>query len=231
MLAIRNAAAVAWELWSERRFAEMARRGTGLLYATRLTLGLQRDLAAPCPTPTAKIPIEVRPLRETDLPHLFPEDRGALSRKERVELAARRFHLRAGIPTCYVALDRRTDTPCYMQWLMGASHNRVIQDTFPPRWFPELAPDEALLENAYTPAAYRGQGIMSCAMALIAERAVEIGARRVITFVENTNVPSLRGCTRAGFEPHLARIERRALLDTIRLRRFEPYDPARHAHR
>ncbi len=229
MLAIRNAAAVAWELWSERRFAEMARRGGGLFYATRVTVGLRRDLAAPCPVPAAKIPLAVRPLQDADLPHLFPEDLRGLSRKERVELATRRFHLRAGIPTCYVALDQRTETPCYMQWLMGASHNRMIQDTFPRRWFPELAPDEALLENAYTPAAYRGQGIMSCAMALIAERAVEIGARRVITFVESTNVPSLRGCAKAGFTPHLARIERRALLDTIRLRRFEPYDPALHA--
>lgn len=230
MLAIRNAAGVARELWAERRFAEMARRGAGLLYATRVTIGLRRDLGVPCPVPSAKIPIEVRPLRDADLPHLFPEDRSGLSRKERLELDTRRFYLRAGIPTCWVALDGRTGTPCYMQWLMGASHNRLIQETFPPRWFPELAPDEALLENAYTPAAYRGQGIMSCAMALIAERAAGIGAARVITFVENANVPSLRGCAKAGFSPHLARVERRALLDTIRLRRFEPYDAARHAH-
>lgn len=230
MLAIRNAAGVARELWAERRFAEIARRGAGLLYATRVTIGLRRDLDAACPVPAAKIPIEVRPLDEADLPHLFPDDRSGLDRRERVELATRRFHLRAGIPTCWVALDRRTGTPCYMQWLMGASHNRLIQETFPRRWFPELAPDEALLENAYTPTAYRGQGIMSCAMAMIAERAAGIGARRVITFVENTNVPSLRGCAKAGFAPHLARVERRALLDTIRLRRFGPYEAARHAH-
>ncbi|AWN34712.1 GNAT family N-acetyltransferase [Methylobacterium radiodurans] len=230
MLAFRNAAGVARELWSERRFAEMARRGAGLLYATRVTIGLRRDLDAPSPAPAAKIPIEVRPLHDADLPHLFPEDRGGLNRKERLELGTRRFHLRSGIPTCWVALDRRTGIPCYMQWLMGASHNRLIQQTFPPRWFPELAPDEALLENAYTPAAYRGQGIMSCAMALIAERAAGIGARSVITFVENANVASLRGCAKAGFAPYLARVERRALLDTVRLRRFEPFEAARHAH-
>ena len=40
MLAIRNAAAVARELWAERRFAEMARRGAGLTGAGLTGAGL-----------------------------------------------------------------------------------------------------------------------------------------------------------------------------------------------
>ncbi len=71
--------------------------------------------------------------------------------------------------------------------------------------YPRLAPYEALLEGAYTPEAYRGQGIIASAMALIAERAGDFGARWVVTFVDETNVASLKGCARAGFVPYLRR--------------------------
>jgi RimJ/RimL family protein N-acetyltransferase len=69
--------------------------------------------------------------------------------------------------------------------------------------FPALGHDEALLEGAYTPPQHRGLGIMSAAMAMIAERADELGARHVLTFVGEDNIPSLKGCRRAGFHPHM----------------------------
>jgi hypothetical protein len=40
-----------------------------------------------------------------------------------------------------------------------------------------LSPDEALLEGAFTPESHRGQGIMPQAMASIAEKAKDLGAR------------------------------------------------------
>ena len=43
----------------------------------------------------------------------------------------------------------------------------------------------------------------SAAMALIAERADDIGARHVLTFVEQNNIASLKGCQRSGFFPDL----------------------------
>ena len=89
--------------------------------------------------------------------------------------------------------------PCYIEWLIGSTDNHLVR----VGGFPELEADEALLENAYTPAKYRGQGIMSEAMALIAERGREMGARFVLTFVEKDNIPSLKGCQRAGFFPYL----------------------------
>jgi RimJ/RimL family protein N-acetyltransferase len=62
---------------------------------------------------------------------------------------------------------------------------------------------EALLENAYTPPAYGGLGIMSAAMARIAEQASAFGATDVLTFVDQQNIASLKGCERAGFYPDL----------------------------
>ena len=114
--------------------------------------------------------------------------------------------LQSTIPTCYVAVTPDGD-PCYMQWLIGPSENDRVKEFFVDR-FPWLAPDEALLEYAFTLEAYRGQGIMSCAMARrIAEQAADFGARWVITFVFDDHIPSLKGCKRAGFVPYLTRRE------------------------
>jgi GNAT superfamily N-acetyltransferase len=86
-----------------------------------------------------------------------------------------------------------------------------------------LLGDEALLEGAHTPVAYRGKGIMAEAMALIAERARDFGARYVLTFVEHDNVASLKGCKKAGFAPHLIRHDQVFLFHLLRRLRFEPF--------
>jgi len=87
-----------------------------------------------------------------------------------------------------------------MQWLLGAKDNDLIARF---KCFPRLEQNEALMEQAYTPPSHRGLGIMSAAMALIAERAADMNARHVLTFVEEKNIASLKGCWRAGFHPHL----------------------------
>jgi len=73
--------------------------------------------------------------------------------------------------------------------------------------FPRLHEDEALLEGAYTAEDFRGQGVMASAMAQIAERANDLGARWVITFVGERHIASLKGCKRAGFVPYVRRRE------------------------
>jgi GNAT superfamily N-acetyltransferase len=123
-----------------------------------------------------------------------------------MELINRLQQVRANIPTCYVAVTI-DNTPAYMQWLMGSEQNESIQMFF-NKTFPILEPDEALLENALTLAEFRGKGLMSAAMARIAERGIEVGARWVITFVGEDNIASLKGCKRAGFYPYMLRAER-----------------------
>jgi hypothetical protein len=87
---------------------------------------------------------------------------------------------------------------------MSSAENDRIQEYFRGT-FPILAPDEALIEGAFTPESHRGLGIMPRAMALIAERATDFGARYVLTFVGEDNIPSLKGCKRAGFAPYMLR--------------------------
>ena len=175
-----------------------------------LALGLRRDLTVPHPIPAAKIALDVRPLRRgDDLSLLDIEASGLPSDVVFARLAQRRL-LAEGLPTCWVAIgpDQKV---CYMQWLLGPRDNASIQaqwgDLFPP-----LAPDEALLEGAYTGDAYRGQGIMGHAMSRIALAALDLGARWVNTFVGQGNIASLKGCKRAGFSPYLRRAETWRLL-------------------
>lgn len=167
-------------------------------------IGLRRDLSVPFPVPPAKIPLIVRPLRPDDdlsflavVPELAPE--AARGRLDQSRLVA------AHLPTCWIAAEPN-GTVCYMQWLIASRDNARIR----ARWgglFPELQEDEALLEAAYTAESHRGQGIMSHAMARIAAEARDFGAHQVITFVDRRNVPSLKGCERAGFAPYIARRE------------------------
>ena len=169
------------------------------LHATLTRYGLYRDLTKPLQTPKARIAITVRPLENRDLASLFTLGEGR-PLDEHLEVAWRRAFIEKGARRGYVAVDTRTDTPRYVQWLFGADDNDFVAHL---GGFPLLAPHQALLENAYTPPAYRGLGIMSSAMALIAERATCIGARDVLTFVDQHNVASLKGCQRAGFYPRL----------------------------
>lgn len=169
-------------------------------YAKLTRYGLLRDLAQNFAAPSAKIPIAVRPLDERDLPALFGHCGAATDLAERLEVAWRHSFVEKGAPGGFVAIDERSKTPCYVQWLFSMRDNDFIKKL---GGFPPLAADEALLENAYTPPAFRGLGVMAAAMARIAERGSDFGAHKVVTFVASDNVASLKGCQRAGFHPYL----------------------------
>jgi len=182
-----------------------------------LNYGLRRDLSVPIEHPVARIPISVRPMRAEDLDLLLPDD-PSLPPQERMEANWRRAFARNVGTGGYVAIDARDGSPCYMQWLLRPEQNDFIGRL---KIFPLLEQDEALLENAYTPPSHRGLGIMSAAMALIAEQAAGFGARYVMTFVGHDNIASLKGCRRAGFSPDMLHVRHDNLFGLIRRNRFE----------
>lgn len=188
------------------------------LYSDTTAIGLRRDLDVAFAAPHAKIPLAVRPLETSDVDPLLAVDEGEATDELIVLRDLQTWLLREGLGTCYVAVDE-AGRPCYMQLLIGAGENEHVQRYF-RGLMPMLAADEALLEGAYTPPQHRGQGIMSAAMALVAERAAAAGARYVITFVNEDNLPSLKGCRRAGFTPFVRRTKRHRLFR--RTVTFEP---------
>lgn len=179
--------------------------------------GLRRDLETAFDTPQAKIPINIRKGLQSDIEALLPLDR-ALPHSEQLNIAWRRRFFVTAPDMCYVAVDERDGRPCYIQWLIPHSRNAIVRKLV---GFPDLAPGESLLENAYTPVEYRGLGIMPAAMGLIAGLAPASGARYVMTYVATDNIASLKGCQRAGFSPHLLHRCTRLAFGLIVRHRFE----------
>jgi hypothetical protein len=175
------------------------------LHSNSTSLGLRRDLTVPFVGQSAKIPLVVRTLSPSDdLSWLDPGQPGISSEEMFARLTQRRL-LNSGLQTCYVAIGP-TGKPSFMQWVVLARDNESLRRTF-GTLYPGLAPDEALLEGAFTPETSRGMGVMSAAMAQIAERAREAGVRWAITFVDEANPASVKGCLRAGFAPYVRRVE------------------------
>ena len=174
------------------------------LFSRRLAFGLRRDLTVPFSAPAAKIPLVVRPLGpDDDLSFLSP-DPGIPDASANQRLT-QRLLLGANLPTCWVAADA-AGSICYLQWLIQGRDNARVQR----RWgelFPVLKADEALLEGAYTAESHRGQGVMAHAMAVIAAAGQANGVHYVVTFVDQANVASLKGCEKAGFAPYIQRRE------------------------
>lgn len=184
-------------------FSELKTR----LRSESYSFGLKRDLDKKFEAPKAKIELKIRELKKEDVPLLL-ENSVENPINPRI-IASQQAHVNANIPTCYVAVTENDD-PCYMQWLFTHDKNDVIEEHF-EGIFPRLIESEALLEGAYGRLSYRGLRVMPAAMARIAEKAAEKGVSRVITFVDVSNIPSLKGCMRAGFEPYILRKEKMML--------------------
>jgi GNAT superfamily N-acetyltransferase len=178
----------------------IARRVGERLWSSREAIGFRRDLALPFTAPEAKLPLVIVELGPDELPAMLDPSLAGASALDSLECASRRALWQRHFGRCFVA--RAPDGQAgFLQWLFDHRDNAALATHFGDA-FPVLAEGEALLEGAYTPAAFRGQRIMPAAMARIAERAADTGARYVHTFVGIDNMPSLKGCVRAGFPPH-----------------------------
>ena len=92
---------------------EVIGMGAKRLYSNRTDYLLRRDLSAPlAKRPQAKIPIQLRELRETDVAKVIKHVPGRLPA------------FKAGLRTCYVAVNEHDDI-CYMQWLIDCSNGRT----------------------------------------------------------------------------------------------------------
>lgn len=172
------------------------------LNSETVSIGLRRDVEAPFEAPDARIDLSIRQLKDDDIAPLL-EDGKLMETSPHVAYNQLSL-LKADLNQCYVATTS-DDTPCYMQWLVGPPNG---EDYYFDGVFPQLKESEALLEGAFVPPSFRGNRIMPAAMARIASRAKNKNVRWVITFVEINNIPSLKGCKRAGFSPYVLRKDR-----------------------
>jgi len=176
------------------KLAKLAQELVKRVFSNSESYLLRRDLTVPFQASAAKQPIEVRPIRESDIPTILEARPGRL------------LILRANIPTCYLAVTASGEI-CYMQWLVQQSDLERFRPFFDGE-LRNLRKDEVLLEFAYTFERFRGQKIMPAAMAAIAEKGLLSGARYAVTYVQRENIAALKGCSAAGFSPYMIRNER-----------------------
>ena len=174
----------------EHGVSELVTRLAKFVYSTSEVYVLRRDLSIPLrPRPEAKIAITVRPLEPSDIPQIEAE------RPSGLLIGV----LRSGLPRCYVAVTADQEI-CFLQWLITPEHRDLIQK-IRFRTMHEFNDDTVMLEFSYTFRRFRGLGIMAPVVAWVAEQ--DPRARWAVTYVDCTNIPSLRGCRGAGFYPSL----------------------------
>ena len=113
--------------------------------------------------------------------------------RERADLAWRLRAVGQGalISRCLVAVDGATGRPCHVQWLTEGYSDAIRVAAA----LPALSLDEALLESAYTPPAYRRLGIMAAVTALGADLAAKRGLRYALAFIERDNLEPIHQIT------------------------------------
>lgn len=190
------------------------------LYSDATATGLARSLETPIAARRPRQPLSVRPIAP-DEREAFTAIGDARGEAALVRTNARHL-LMTGIQTCYVAV-MDDGTPVYMQFLIEPGQNGRLGDAFGDL-MPPLAPDEALLEFAFTLEQYRGVGAMPAVVPQLALKARDHGARRLVTWVPDRNQAVLRYFERIGFVRFATRKERYRLFR--RTIRFEPTAPA-----
>ena len=162
------------------------------LYSTKIFVGVEvkRDQLKSL---DYKLDLTIRPFEQSDLNSLKEGQR----------------HIRLveeNIPDCYVATIKDNIT-VYRQWLFKQEQFEQITAYFGPI-FPKIKKDEAIIEGVFTHLDYRGLRIMPNAIYNILNQEHYTHIKRAIAFVEQSNIGSLKGFYRIGFEPYIVRQEK-----------------------
>ena len=150
--------------------------------------------------------VEKREIEEKDLEQLLDLKIIYEDSEEFKENARQKLILNSGIKQCFVATDEN-DKVLYMQWLISHEENDKLKKVY-KGGFAELNKNEMLLEGAYTIKSARGKRIMSEAMATISSIGKRKGAKYLLTYVKDDNIPSLKGCQKSGYRPYKLRKDR-----------------------
>lgn len=131
----------------------------------------------------------------------LPVDLAKLSDDELRKLAQNypEFHRQAerldefGFNDAYVL--RVNGEPAHISWLVTSEHDKLL-----PEREIKLRRGEAEITHAYTAEAFRGRGLYPLMINALCQQAAEMGVKRVYMSVHPSNVSSLRGVGKAGFE-------------------------------
>ncbi len=101
----------------------------------------------------------------------------------------------------------KNETTIYRHWIFKHDQNERVANYFGDL-FPKLKKDEALIEGVFTHPDYRGLRVMPNAIHKTLTQHQYTSINRVIVFVDEKNIPSLKGFHRNGFKPYIIRQEK-----------------------
>jgi hypothetical protein len=176
--------------------AVLTREIANRFYSNETSLVLRRDLWERYAVAHPSADIHLRLLETRDFNQVIRE------RPRRLPV------LLANIPDCYVAATSAGEL-AFMVWVVSSEDWPRFKCHFKGDLWRPLRPDECLFEFAYTFKKFRAQGVMAASLNLIADRlyAERRWLRWAYNFVRKENVPSLKGCRKAGFAPIMLRHE------------------------
>lgn len=176
------------------------------LYSDTFYYGLVNGFPEACTTVPSAIPVRLRPLQDTDIAVLFDVHTPHLTDIGIAERLYRLLLINSKIRSCYVAVTQ-DGNPCSALWLIPATENKKLRD-HSNKSFPLLADDEMLLEGLFTLETFRNKHIMACCVGQVLETAKASGAKKVLSFVHNENIQSLRLLKRTGFGEYTIKREK-----------------------
>jgi GNAT superfamily N-acetyltransferase len=117
------------------------------------------------------------------------------------ELVQRNWFYECGFHNCYIARVNDSGEICHLAWLVFPDEESIVEQDLKER-LPALKREQCLLENAYTFTTYRGRGLMSSVIVQLSEMARSRGCKRMIAYVREDNLASLKACETAGFKKY-----------------------------
>jgi RimJ/RimL family protein N-acetyltransferase len=160
------------------------------IYSRDILFGLEKNLDANDVRVSSSLPCSWQKASEKDMEELLARAK-AESKESIHELIERKWFYESGFRDCYVARTADTGELCFGAWLISANDSNLVNRGFKGR-LPHLEEGELLLENCYTFEKYRGNSIMPSVLVELWELARSRGFKRLITYVRQDNVASMR---------------------------------------
>lgn len=205
-----------------RRLGNIRERLAKGLVSDSVHIGLRRPVLRADEIPPSPIPLSVRRITADDVAELLPPCPRGVSRVEQADIAMRRMLFALLPESGFAVIDETSGRPCFLQWLIGPDQNDKIARL---EGLPPLEPHQLMAEGAYVPPAYRGQKLGVAAVVRAFVHAGDLGAREIVTFVGEANVPSVKGAARIGFKPYMLHVRRHLLFGLFAYDRFLPMTP------
>lgn len=183
-------------------------------YSRTIFLGLEKLLGEGASSPPSSDKYRLALASPADIDEFF-EKMEHETKELRYELLARKWFYECGFHNCYVVRTTDTNELCHVRWMVTSQDNEVIDASFQNR-LPRLKKDEVLMENIFTFKEYRAKGITTSIGLQMAEIARKQGFRRIMAYVAEDNIPSLRACKTQGFQVFEKILERHVLFRATR---------------